>query len=1155
MKKLTFLLICLLITATAIGGEISKTYTFSQPDIEQSGDYQLIRFNDCLNTGYAGEPSLPWFAVKLLLPPGEEAISVTISGKNESGIPGQFTLYPQQASRPISHGGSGLFQINEDVYASKNTYPSKAHGKLSTAYMNGYSVALLNICPLSYIPSEGTLTYFSEITVSIQTEKVRAAEDALEMLSNATSVISRLNNFVQNPEMRDLYSVPETRTDDYQLLIITPEAFEDEYDALTGMYLTRGLKSQITSTEDISTSMTGQDLQEKIRNYIIQEYQSFNVECVILGGDVEHVPYRGFYCYVQSGSGYSDDNIPADLYYSALDGSWNDNGDNLWGEIGEDDLLPEIAVGRMSFSNVGELNAMIHKSTSYQDNPILGELRNPLLAGEHLWDNPLTWGSGYMNLLVGERNDNGYTTIGIPPDQSIDTLYERYQNWGGSTIMAEINEGHSFVHHCGHANSSTVMHLHTSDITNSNFSQVNGIIHNYTFVHSHGCICGAFDDSDCIMEKMVSINNFAAAVVGNSRYGWFNEGQTEGPSAHLHREMVDALYEEKIGRIGAAFVECKIQTASWVNAPGQHEEGALRWNFYDINILGDPTIQLWTDEPFTVDAIFTAPIQVGTSSMDVTVSSAGTPVEGLMCALTMEGVLHGTAITDANGDATIIIDPPIENQGTAQLSISGYNCLTSHYNIAVTPAAGPFIIYHEHTLDDGLGGNNNGLADFGESLLMTVQLANAGAADATNVTAVLSTLDEHVTITDAQGTYGSMTAGSAAGTINDFAFDVDAFIPDQHVVDFILNISGDNKENWTDGFSIVLNAPVLEAGLMSIDDNAGGNGDGFLDPGETAIISIGILNTGHSMAPNTEASLSSGSSWVSFISNNFGIGELLPGINAIASFEISIDEDTPLGTVCTFSFNASSGDYTVAQEYSTTVGVLVEDWENGDFETFNWQFDGDAPWVISTEDPWEGTYCAKSGDINDNQKSELYVTLEVLAAGELSFYRKLSSEPEWDWLKFYIDYDLMGQWSGQLDWEKVSYSVSQGLHTFHWVYEKDVSNSSGDDCAWVDYIVFPAVDIATGIVQAEPNNELNITIRPNPARSVLNIDYTLPLASDVEISLYDFRGQQISIIQNHGRLPAGKYSLSENVSELKAGIYLCRIITSDAVLTKKLIIE
>jgi hypothetical protein len=309
------------------------------------------------------------------------------------------------------------------------------------------------------------------------------------------------------------------------------------------------------------------------------------------------------------------------------------------------------------------------------------------------------------------------------------------------------------------------------------------------------------------------------------------------------------------------------------------------------------------------------------------------------------------------------------------------------------------------------------------------------------------------------------------------------------------------------------------------------------------------------MAPNTEASLSSGSSWVSFISNNFGIGELLPGINAIASFEISIDEDTPLGTVCTFSFNASSGDYTVAQEYSTTVGVLVEDWENGDFETFNWQFDGDAPWVISTEDPWEGTYCAKSGDINDNQKSELYVTLEVLAAGELSFYRKLSSEPEWDWLKFYIDYDLMGQWSGQLDWEKVSYSVSQGLHTFHWVYEKDVSNSSGDDCAWVDYIVFPAVDIATGIVQAEPNNELNITIRPNPARSVLNIDYTLPLASDVEISLYDFRGQQISIIQNHGRLPAGKYSLSENVSELKAGIYLCRIITSDAVLTKKLIIE
>jgi len=80
-----------------------------------------------------------------------------------------------------------------------------------------------------------------------------------------------------------------------------------------------------------------------------------------------------FFCEVQSSSLYSDDDIPADLYYSALDGTWNDDGDNLWGEIGEDDLLPDVSVGRMSFSNSAELANILNKSMMYQENPILGE--------------------------------------------------------------------------------------------------------------------------------------------------------------------------------------------------------------------------------------------------------------------------------------------------------------------------------------------------------------------------------------------------------------------------------------------------------------------------------------------------------------------------------------------------------------------------------------------------------------------------------------------------------------------------------------------------------------------------------------------------------------------------------------------------------------
>jgi len=393
MKSLSLFLCCALLSLFTLGGEVTKTYNFSNYKIVEAGDYQLVQFDGCLNTGYTGAPSLPWFAVKLLLPPGEKAVSFTVNGTGENPIPGNYTLYPQQSSRPISQGGSGIFKLNEEIYKSDRIYPAEAYGIISTEYMNGYSIALLNICPLHYVPSTGKLSFYGQMTVTVKTEKTRESEDALKMLNSTGRVHDKLIRFVQNPKMTDNYPLMENRSDAYQLLIITPQAYETEFEELREMYMYRGIVSEVMTTEEINSTIAGQDSPEKIRNYIIQEYQDNSIEFVLLGGDVEHVPYRGFYCYVQSGAGYTDDNIPADLYYSGLDGTWNDNGDNLWGEIGEDDLLPDVAVGRFSFSNQGELDAMINKTRSYQDEPILGEFTNPLLAGEHLWSSPETLGS------------------------------------------------------------------------------------------------------------------------------------------------------------------------------------------------------------------------------------------------------------------------------------------------------------------------------------------------------------------------------------------------------------------------------------------------------------------------------------------------------------------------------------------------------------------------------------------------------------------------------------------------------------------------------------------------------------------------------------------------------------------------------------------
>ena len=186
----------------------------------------------------------------------------------------------------------------------------------------------------------------------------------------------------------------------------------------------------------------------------------------------------------------------------------------------------------------------------------------------------------------------------------------------------------------------------------------------------------------------------------------------------------------------------------------------------------------------------------------------------------------------------------------------------------------------------------------------------------------------------------------------------------------------------------------------------------------------------------------------------------------------------------------------------------------------------------------------------------MFLYTEVLANGDISFYRKVSSEAEWDYLRFYIDFTLMGEWSGELNWEMVSFPVSEGLHTFRWVYEKDPYVSTGEDCAWIDYIVLPPVDITTYISSYEiETGELDVNIIPNPARSSLNINYNIGKDSNVEMVICDIAGHEVMKVFENNSQKAGTYTWTADVSGLKSGLYFCLIRTSYSMKCQKLIIQ
>lgn len=610
MKKLIPLIVLVLTAISASSEIIEKTFSFNSYTLVQKGEYYSIQFDQTRLAGKPGNPALPYQAVSLILPPGESAVNVEFIGEDEVAIPGTYLLYPMQEPLPLSQAEKARFIKDEMVYATDKNLPENRATNLQTQYLNGYAIAMCTFTPVVYNPVTGSLSYFANVRLRITTAKDARSEQALRHLSSSEQVLNRVKNAVANPGMLSRYPSKPQLKSGYQILVITPAAYQSSYTALIDHYAGKSMTSQVITTEFINSSVAGQDLAEKTRNYIIQEYQNNSIEYVLLGGDVEMIPARGFYCYVISGSGYEEYNIPADLYYSALDGNWNTNGNSKWGEPGEDDLLPEVSVARFPFSTSAELENMIHKSVTYQENPIPEEIKEPFLVGEHLYSDPMTWGQDYLELLIDDHNDNGYFTHGIPSaDNDITRLYDtlismpsNIYSWDAYTLINKINEGKSFIHHSGHSNVDYMMRLMTWDITNQNFSGVDGITHNYTLMYTHGCLCGAFDE-ECIAEKCVTIDNFLAGGVFNSRYGWFDQGLTEGPSAHLHREFISALYndtlEYQVKQIGSAHMVSKIKTAPWVDINGEFEPGAQRWCHYACNVLGDPAMIIWTDEPST----------------------------------------------------------------------------------------------------------------------------------------------------------------------------------------------------------------------------------------------------------------------------------------------------------------------------------------------------------------------------------------------------------------------------------------------------------------------------------------------------------------------------------------------------------------------------
>lgn len=581
------LALILLLAVSATAGQITQKYYFQRPGFEQvkieDVTYDRIDMHAAPSCGKIGEPALPAQGARLLLPYGTEISSIEII-PGEKVYLGEYNVVPVPPQVKLSEipDKPVLAKPNEEIYSSDQPFPGHLYEDIGVQVFRGYALSILRLQPVQWIPSTGELYYYPDLTVVINTVDSRKeystfrglAEDAQEVLSK-----------VDNPSIADSYAAAGKRGDRaYDLLIITTSALASSFQPLKMYHDANGISTQIVTTETIGSTDP-----DDIRDYIAGVYMMQGISYVLIGADDDIIPCKNLWvCLNESGTDEVENEMPGDLYYGCLDGTWNYDNDNNWGEPNDGpgggplDLEYDVWVGRCCAGNTTEADRFVNKTIQYLSGGG-AYLQKVWLVGEYLgFGGVADYAHSYLNELVDGSDAHGYTTVGIPTDVfDLDSLYEYNYNWPKADLEAEINSGMHILNHLGHGAPDYAMKLYNSDIT----SDLTNTDH--CFVYSQTCDAGWLDGTDCWAETItIKTDAGAFAAIMNARYGFGEFSSTDGASQRYNREFWDAVFNPAEGKLelGRANADSK-EDNIW-----RITDDYMRWCYYETNLFGDPTV-------------------------------------------------------------------------------------------------------------------------------------------------------------------------------------------------------------------------------------------------------------------------------------------------------------------------------------------------------------------------------------------------------------------------------------------------------------------------------------------------------------------------------------------------------------------------------------
>jgi len=972
-----------------------------------------------------GAPQLPVVSRMIEVPAGAtpevKVISYEVKEYKLSDFGISQKLLPAQPPQTKSGTKKEPFAFNQQLYETNSYYgEALAHVEMA-GYLRSVQLANLVISPVEYNPVTNTIRVYNNLVVEINfpgADEDRTNENKAKTRSPYfNSVFANVLNFEPIDAMLDtMLKVP------VKFVIVSDPMFQSALQPYIKWKVKRGFKviEAYTNNPAVGNSFNS------IKAYLQGLYTSATSSdpaptFVLFVGDVAQVPT------------YNCGEHVSDLYYCEYTG----------------DYLPEMYYGRFSANNVSELQPQIDKTLQYEqylmpDPSYLNEV--VMVAGADA-SHQLTWGNGQINY--------GTTYYFNAAHNLLSHTYLQPEPAGGNysqNIHTDVSNGVSYANYTAHGSpdgwadpSFTIADV--ANLTNAD---------KYCLMVGNCCQTNTFNQNTFGEALLRAQNKGALGYIGASDYSYWDEDYFWGVGNG--QIVTNPTYETTgLGAYDRTFHDHGEPRTEWYstmdqmvfagNLAVQESNSSMKQYYWEVYcLMGDPSTMVYFSVPPALSVSYQPLLPLGTPTFNVQTEPYA------YVAISKNNVLYGVAEANENGLAEVSLQPFTE-PGYANIVITKQNRQPYIDSVMVASPEGPYLVLENYLINDA-GGNNNQVPEFGEPLTMDLTLNNFGNADAVNALSTLSTSDAYVSIPANTHIWPLIASNGTASASSAFTIQVNDYIPDLHSAHFNITTQADTSV-FTSGFNLVLYAPKLVNGNATIDDVTAGNGNGQIDPGETIYLTIPTTNTGHCTSSEVTTQLFIFGNYVTSNLQVQSLGTLCPGATGSSTFSFTVSPDAPIGSTFTLNITATAGAYNSVSVLSTGVGPQVEDFETGNFQKYNWRMKGSKPWKISTSPKYEGLYSAVSGGIGNSQQSEMYIEGQVLSNDTISFYRKVSSESGYDFLKFYIDGAEMGSWSGNKDWAKVSYPVMAGNHRFSWTYEKDEASFAGQDAGWIDYIVFP----------------------------------------------------------------------------------------------------